>query len=132
MTTKSVYEYKSIGESLIELPTEYIKGSVEATGFTVEEVIGTNFILLTPEPEKDKVVEIFYTEKKRKTKTEQKQLTVANETMLALLQTVKNQQDRIEMLEKALDIRPTEKQLELAVRAITAEVNLIKGKLGLV
>lgn len=122
--------YTSVGESLIEIPEDFIKGSVRVEGYTVEEVAGSNYIVVTPEPAHGAVLTIRYTAKKRqRPRVEQK--TIEQESILGLQKRVGALEEETQRILKALDIRATERQVELGIRAIMNEILLIKEHVGL-
>ena len=124
------YTHKSIGADLIELPEEYISGSVEIDGYTINEVGGTNLIVIDPVPPVDEEILIKYQiEEKVKKNTTTKKL-VEDKILEDLIKTVAIQQETIEQLQKLMKERVTYRHLDAVTKSLNSQLSLIKEHLG--
>ena len=124
------YTHKSIGADLIELPEEYISGSVEIDGYTINEVGGTNLIVIDPVPPVDEEILIKYQiEEEVKKNTTTKKL-VEDKILEDLIKTVAIQQEVIDELNAALKNRVTYQHLDAVTKHLASQLSLIKTHLN--
>ena len=124
------YTHKSIGADLIELPEEYIPGSVEIDGYTINEVGGTNLIVIDPVPPVGEEILIKYQiEEKVKKNTTTKKL-VEDKILEDLIKTVAIQQEVIDELKAALKNRVTYQHLDAVTKHLASQLSLIKTHLN--
>lgn len=120
------YTHKSIGADLIELPEEYIPGSVEISGYIVNEVGGTNLIIVNPTPSIDEEVVIKYKIAEKIKKTTPAKKVVEDKIIEDLIKTVAIQQETINELQSALKNRVTYQHLDAVTKHLASQLSLIK------
>lgn len=118
------YTYISNGTLILELPEEFIKGSVSVSGYQAEEISGSNSVLLDRPPEVGEELSIEYqVEKETKSKA---QISLEDKVLDKLLKTLKIQQDTIDRLEKAIKDRPTYSHIDVSFRSIANRIDLLE------
>lgn len=118
------YTYISNGALIIELPEEFISGSVSIPGYEIEEISGSNSVLLDRPPEVGEELSVEYqVEKPTKSKA---QISLEDKVLKKILETIKIQQDTIDRLEKAIKDRPTYSHVDISFRSIANRIDLLE------
>lgn len=117
-------QYTSDGNILIEIPESFKSGTVTVNGYIVDELAGSNVIMLDREPSPGDNLVIKYETDSTKKPAEQR--AIEDIILTNILKTIKVQQDTINRLQKALDDRPTYNHLNAVTKTLFSRMQLLE------